>query len=162
MFGSPRVVRGELGDSTGTPGSGRDRLLAQWPCGVALEQSDYSAAIAFSRGALSIRRTLGDKMGIAELLEKLSAVFSATGNAFLAAHIGGAAERLREEIGFPLTKAERLHHDRHMASARAASRDGVAFNQAWREGRALSLEQAIEISLEARLGPNAPNTKPTR
>jgi tetratricopeptide (TPR) repeat protein len=116
---------------------------------VALQQGDYSAAGAFFRDALSIRRELGDKMGIPELLEKQAAVIGATGNALQAARIGGAAERLREEIGFQLTEDERLHHDRHMAAVRAALRDDAAFNRAWKEGRAISPERAIEISLEA-------------
>ena len=116
---------------------------------VALQQGDYSAAGAFVRDALSIRRELGDKMGIAELLEKQAAVIGAIGNTLHAAHIGGAAERLREEIGSPLTPDERIRHDRHMAAARAAVGDDTAFNRAWQEGRAISLEQAIEISLEA-------------
>jgi non-specific serine/threonine protein kinase len=116
---------------------------------VALQQGDYSTAGAFVREALSIRRELGDKMGIVELLEKQAAVIGAIGNALQAAHVGGAAERLREEIGFPLTPDERLHHNRHMAAARAALGDDAAFDRAWQEGRALSPEQAIEISLEA-------------
>ncbi len=116
---------------------------------VALQHGDYSAAGAFFKDALCIRRELGDKMGIAELLEKQAAVIGAIGDALHAAHIGGAAERLREEIGYPLTPDERLRHDRHMAAARAALGDDAAFNLAWQEGRAISPEQAIEISLEA-------------
>jgi hypothetical protein len=87
-------------------------------------------------------------MGIAELLEKQAAVIGAIGDALRAAHIGGAAERLREEIGFPPETDERLRHERHMAAARAALGDDAAFNRAWKEGRAISLEQAIEISLQ--------------
>jgi len=116
---------------------------------VALQHGDYPAAGAFFRDALSIRRELGDKMGIAELLEKQAAVIGAMGNALRAAQLGGAAERLREEIGSPLTTEERLRHHRHMSAARAALGDDAAFNRAWQQGRAQSLEQAIEISLKA-------------
>jgi non-specific serine/threonine protein kinase len=116
---------------------------------VALEQGDYSSAGEFLRDAFSIRRELGDKMGIAELLEKQAALIGAMGNALRAAHIGGSAQRLREEIGSPLETEERLRHERHMAGARAALGDDAAFNRAWVEGRAMSPEQAIEISLDA-------------
>jgi len=116
---------------------------------VALQHGDYPAAGAFFRDALSIRRELGDKMGIAELLEKQAAVIGAMGNALRAAQLGGAAERLREEIGSPLTTEERLRHHRHISAARAALGDDAAFNRAWQQGRAQSLEQAIEISLKA-------------
>jgi len=71
------------------------------------------------------------------------------GNALRAAQLGGAAERLREEIGSPLTTEERLRHHRHISAARAALGDDAAFNRAWQQGRAQSLEQAIEISLKA-------------
>jgi non-specific serine/threonine protein kinase len=116
---------------------------------IALQQGDYSAAGAFLREAISIRRELGDKMGVAELMEKQAAVIGAIGNARHAAHLGGAAERLREEIGSPLETDERLRHERHMAAARTALGDDATFYQAWKEGRAMSPEQAIEISLEA-------------
>jgi non-specific serine/threonine protein kinase len=137
------AIRRELNDSGGIAYS------LSGLADIALQQGDYRAAGAFSRDALSIRCELGDKMGIAELLEKQAAVIGATGNGLHAAHIGGAAERLREEIEVPLTEDERLHHDRHMAAARAALADDAAFARAWQEGRALSLEQAIEISLKA-------------
>ena len=118
---------------------------------VALEQGEYSVAGALVRDALSIRRELGDKMGIVELLEKQAAVIGATGNALDAAQVGGAAERMREEIGFPLTADERFRHDRHMAAVRAALGDDARFSGAWKEGRAMSAEQAIDISLKSAL-----------
>jgi hypothetical protein len=119
---------------------------------VALEQGDYSAAGAFSSDALSIRRELGDKMGIAELLEKQAAVLGAIGDGLRAAHIAGAAERLREQIGSPLTTDERLRHERRMAAVRAALGEDDTFERAWQKGRAMSSEQAIEISLQAAFG----------
>jgi len=48
-----------------------------------------------------------------------------------------------------LTTEERLRHHRHISAARAALGDDAAFNRAWQQGRAQSLEQAIEISLKA-------------
>jgi hypothetical protein len=116
---------------------------------VALEQGDYAAAGKFLRDAFSIRHERGDKMGIAELLEEQTALIGAMGNAFRAAHIGGSAERLREEIGSPLETEQRLRHKRHMAGARAALGNAAAFNRAWVEGRVMSPEQAIEISFDA-------------
>ncbi|HUP09201.1 MAG TPA: tetratricopeptide repeat protein [Caldimonas sp.] len=136
------AIRRELDDSGGIAYS------LSGLADVALRQGDHAAAGAFSRDALCIRRDLGDKMGIAELLEKQAAVMGAIGNALQAARVGGAAERLREEIGSPLTTEERLRHERHMAAARA-SLDDAAFDRAWNEGRALTVEQAIEVALGA-------------
>jgi non-specific serine/threonine protein kinase len=143
LFEESLAIRRELEDSGGIA------YALSGLADVALQQGDHSAAGAFASDALSIRRALGDKMGIAELLEKQAAVFGAIGNALIAAHIAGAAERLRDEIGFPLTKDQGLQHGRHMAAARAAVGDDAAFNLAWKEGRDMSLEQAIESSLQA-------------
>ena len=82
------------------------------------------------------------------MLEGLSYVAFALAGPGRATRIDGAAERLREEIGSPLPANERPRYDRHVAAARAALGDDVAFDRAWQEGRALTIEQAIELALE--------------
>jgi hypothetical protein len=42
---------------------------------------------------------------------------------------------------------ERSGHDRRVAAARIASGDDAAFDSAWQEGRALTLDQAIGLAL---------------
>ena len=71
---------------------------------------------------------------------------AALGGSARAVRIWGAAERLREEIGSPLL--ERPRHVRRVAAARAALGDDAAFDRAWKEGSALTLEQAIDLALE--------------
>jgi predicted ATPase/class 3 adenylate cyclase len=115
---------------------------------VAAAQGDNASACAFFRQSLAIRRELGDRWGIAEVLEGLSYVALALAGPARATRIDGAAERLREEIGSPLPPNERPRYDRHVATARAALGDDVAFDRAWQEGRALTIEQAIELALE--------------
>jgi non-specific serine/threonine protein kinase len=73
-------------------------------------------------------------------------VVAALGSSLSAARIWGAAEQLREEIGLPLL--DRSRYDRRVAAARAALGDDAAFDHAWKEGSALTLEQAIEIALQ--------------
>ena len=115
---------------------------------VALVEGDNASARALFKQSIAIRQELGDRWGIAELLEGLSYVAFALARPDRAARIGGAAERLREEIGSPLPPNERPRYDRHVAAARAAFGDDVAFDRAWQEGRALTLEHAIELALE--------------
>jgi hypothetical protein len=43
---------------------------------------------------------------------------------------------------------DRPGYDRRVAVARAAARDDVAFDRAWKEGGALTLEQAIDRALQ--------------
>jgi len=52
------------------------------------------------------RRELGDRLGFARALEGVAAATGAIGNSLRAARILGAAQRLREEIGTPLSPAD--------------------------------------------------------
>jgi hypothetical protein len=63
-----------------------------------------------------------------------------------AARIWGAAERLREELGSPMPPYEQAPYIRGIAHARAASGD-EAFDQAWREGREMRFEDAMNYAL---------------
>ena len=115
---------------------------------VAGELRDFSSARALYLEALMIRRELGERWGIAQSLQRLAASPCALGTSLRAARVWGAAERLREEIGSPLPPNERPRYDRRVAEARASLGDDAAFDHAWQEGRALNLEQAIELTLE--------------
>ena len=58
----------------------------------------------------------------------------------------GAAEALREEIGSPLEQEEQARYDQDVAAARQALGDD-AFAMDWAEGRAMTMEQAIQYAL---------------
>jgi tetratricopeptide (TPR) repeat protein len=113
-----------------------------------LHQGDLASAQALYREALAIGRELGERLRIAFSLEGLAAVFDLLGRAPRAARIWGAAERLRTESGSPLPPKDRPVYDRRVAAARAALGDDAAFDRAWQEGGALTLEQVIELALE--------------
>ncbi|PWT83837.1 MAG: adenylate/guanylate cyclase domain-containing protein [Acidobacteria bacterium] len=112
---------------------------------VARAQSDVATALSRYKESMTICRALGDREVIAYLLEALSALVSS--RPLLAARIWGAAERLREQVGAPLSPKERFRYDRMVASARAAGDDAV-FNVAWQEGRGMPLDQAVEFALK--------------
>ena len=59
----------------------------------------------------------------------------------------GAVERLREEIGAPLPANERCEYEQQVTTARAVLGDEAAFDAAWQEGRAMTMEQAIAAAL---------------
>ncbi len=118
---------------------------------VAREQGDYSSARGLHEESLAIKRELGDRAGIANSLEGLAQLVSMLSGPYRAARIWGAAERLREEIGSPLPLRERPDYDRHVAGARTALGDDAAFDRAWREGRAMTLEEAAEYALKDRI-----------
>ncbi len=61
----------------------------------------------------------------------------------------GAAEVLRETFGLRRPPADQVEHERRVASAKVALGETV-FEATWAEGRAMTLEQAIEYALAAR------------
>ncbi len=115
---------------------------------VTSDQHDYRSARPMLDEALAIFRELGDRRGIAETLGELAHVAFALAGPGRAARIWGRVEWLREEIGLPLPPSERPRYDRQVATARATLGDDAAFDVAWQEGRAMTLEQAIGYALE--------------
>jgi non-specific serine/threonine protein kinase len=114
---------------------------------VAHDKGDYPNAQTLLKEALAIQWELGERRTISESLEAFAAVTFALTGPEPAARIWGRVERLREEIGAPITPAQRPWYDRHVAAARAALGDGVAFDRAWQEGRAMNLERIVRYSL---------------
>ena len=58
----------------------------------------------------------------------------------------GATQRLRADTGSPLRPAWRNHCDKSVAAARSTLGDDAGFEQAWQQGLALTLEQAIALA----------------
>ena len=100
------------------------------------------------RQALTIQQELGDQWGIAWFLEGMAPVALTLSGAGPAARIWGAAERLRNEIGAPMPAADRPRYDRQVAAARLAARDDATLDTAWREGGAMTLQQAMQYALD--------------
>ena len=59
-----------------------------------------------------------------------------------------AADCIRLEIGAPLSASRRPIFDNEVAAARESLGDDKAFDRAWQEGRAMTLEQAVAYALE--------------
>jgi non-specific serine/threonine protein kinase len=114
---------------------------------VVLARGDHPGARALYKESLTVRREVGDLHGIAESLDGLAYADLAFGDPGQAALMWGAAERLRERIGARLLSFERPRYDRQVAAARGALGDDAAFDAAWKVGRAMPLEQAIECGL---------------
>jgi hypothetical protein len=63
-----------------------------------------------------------------------------------AGRLFGATETLRAALGLRREAVEQAHHDQRVAATRAALAK-ESFDAAWAEGRAMTLEQAIEYAL---------------
>ncbi|MBI3660878.1 tetratricopeptide repeat protein [Candidatus Acetothermia bacterium] len=114
---------------------------------MAVNQGDYARARRFHESSLAIRREIGDKSGIAYSLEGLAKVACLQEQTERAARLFGEMKVLRESIGAPLPPSDRTDYERHLATVRASLSEG-AFANAWAQGRAMTLEQAIDYALQ--------------
>ena len=120
---------------------------------LALDQGEIASATVLCKESLEIQRKLGDKHDIACTLMQLAAGEAAVGNSLRAATVWGSTVRLWEEIGSQMPPMDRASQDGRVAAARAALGDDNAFDRAWQDGRALTLEQAIDLALEKSIDP---------
>jgi non-specific serine/threonine protein kinase len=123
---------------------------------LALRQRDFDRVRAYLQQSLEIRQNLGDRGGIAWCLEKLAETAALQAQPLSAARrhqalrravgLFGAAGALREPVHSVIDPADRPEYERILGALRDALGQEV-FDNAWREGASLSLQQAIDIAL---------------
>jgi len=109
---------------------------------------DLESAESSLAEGLAIAADLTDPHAAAEAFEGCAELAVARHAAKRAATLFGAAARLREAMALPLPVHEEGDHDRLTAAARAALGE-AAFDQAWRDGSAMALDQAMAYALNA-------------
>lgn len=112
---------------------------------VANYRADYPRATALFREGLAIHAETGNQVGIAECLAGIATVLTAQGCAADGARLFGAAEIARGEAGAILWPANQMEYDRSLAILREAM-DEEALTAAWRAGRAMSIEETLQIA----------------
>jgi tetratricopeptide (TPR) repeat protein len=112
---------------------------------VARAQGDFELARALYTESLKIRRAMADKPNIPFELEGLAAL-ALQDDPHRAARLWGAAEKLRQTTNSPLMPAYQKDYAPLIAGVRAEL-GPAAFDAAWAEGQALTLEQAVEEAL---------------
>lgn len=130
------VLSREVGDSWST-----DRLLSLLG-GVAAHQGDLMTARTLYHEGLALAMRAGRKLVVASSLQELAGVVAMQGEATWATRMWGAAEALREVAGAPLPPVERVGYEHALASARVQLGERT-FAAAWKEGRAMTLEQVL-------------------
>jgi len=115
---------------------------------VWLAQAVPEQALAALRESSAIFQDLEDRHGNIWNLERFAELAGLQGEAVKAARLWAAAEALREQMGIPLPPMEMTRYAEPLAAARAQLTE-TAWNSAWAEGRAMSLEQALSYMLQA-------------
>jgi DNA-binding NarL/FixJ family response regulator len=115
---------------------------------AALLQGDHERAETFYEESLTLCKELGAKHVTSKSLEGVACVAGIRGEAERAAMLFGAAEALLEAVGHQHPPEEALLREPYLATTRSRL-DEAAWQEAWAEGRAMSMEQAIEYALSA-------------
>jgi tetratricopeptide (TPR) repeat protein len=114
---------------------------------VARAQNNLEEARALYTESLTIHSELGDREAIAFLLEDIGGLAALQGKVERALRLAGAAAVLRETIGAPLPAADQATLERLLEPVRQIL-GHTAANSTEAEGRAMSLEQAINEALQ--------------
>jgi predicted ATPase/transcriptional regulator with XRE-family HTH domain/Tfp pilus assembly protein PilF len=114
---------------------------------AAHRQGDVGRARQLYAESLRISRAVGARQEMAIALAGLGAVAGAARQPVKGARLLGAVETLLAALGLALTPEDRAAYEQGVAAARAQL-DNAAFAQAWAEGGALGLDQAIEYALQ--------------
>jgi predicted ATPase/DNA-binding XRE family transcriptional regulator len=132
------------------PGGARDAVyVVLYPlAAVARAESDHERAAQLLREGLTLSVEIGEENNVAYCLEGLAAVAADKNELERAARLWGAAEAILETTE-TLTSPhvpDRSLHQRQVADARARLA-AEAWQKAWAQGRAMTLEQAVEYAL---------------
>ena len=113
---------------------------------VEVALGDTERARALLEEGLTLARELGDQRGIVDALEGIAQLSSGRGSPEVGARLLGAAEALRAAADLPLVSGESAQHAQQLAALHGAL-GAEAFAAAWDEGRALSIEDAVDLAL---------------
>jgi non-specific serine/threonine protein kinase len=113
---------------------------------VTYAEDDLSTARSYYREALTMDRELGYRANIGYSLDGLAAVAVKEGAWERAGRLAGAAQALRDAIGYELEPVDLAFRDSYMAEARGHL-GHAAFEAALAEGRAMTQEQAVDYAL---------------
>jgi len=142
LFSESLALQRELGNRLGT-------AMALYSLGIiASEYEEFAATHRLYEESLFLYQELGYKRGIACTLEALGALALTEDQAVRAAQLLSAAESLRNALGTHLSPFDQKQHDTLVEQARAALGE-ERFADAWSEGSALTVEQAIGYACSA-------------
>jgi DNA-binding CsgD family transcriptional regulator/tetratricopeptide (TPR) repeat protein len=114
---------------------------------IALGEGSYERAEALGLETLKMFWRMDLRHYIPTLLQ-LFAAAAGRGDPLRSARLCGASQALHESMGARLSAGERAYFEPHLAAARAQL-DNTTWETAWAEGRAMTLEQAVEYALGA-------------
>jgi DNA-binding CsgD family transcriptional regulator len=127
---------------------------------AALLEGDHERARTSYQESLILCKELGAKLTASESLDGMACISAAEGEAERAARLFGAAEALGEALGYHHMPEEAAWREPYIAAARSRL-DEASWEEAWAEGRAMPMEQAIKYALSEQkpLTPPSPDSE---
>jgi DNA-binding NarL/FixJ family response regulator len=116
---------------------------------IALGEGTYERAEALGLEALKMFWRMDPRHYVPTVFQLLAAAAARRGDPVRSARLCGASQALHESMGARLSAGERAYFEPHLAAARAQL-DNATWQTTWAEGRAMTLEQAVEYALGAR------------
>jgi predicted ATPase len=113
---------------------------------VRLRTGDYQKARTLFKESLELSKEENFRFWYVSCLAGFASVLAVSGNLEKAARLFGAFESLLESTGRVMDPADQKEFDDYVAVVREQL-DQTAFAQAWAEGRAMTVEEAIEFAL---------------
>jgi len=114
---------------------------------IAYRSGNFRTSYLHFAEALKIAWRLSDKITISYTLEGFAGLAAVFGKAKIAAQISGAAENLRESIGYKFDPNDQPFRDEYIAKLSVALSE-VDFVDFYKQGRKMKLEEAIKLALE--------------
>jgi predicted ATPase/class 3 adenylate cyclase len=111
----------------------------------ARDEGRVEDAFAMLKESLGILRELDDRLGIAENLGRFARALAVAGRSEEAARMLGCSEALYEESGSGVLVWVAKMNEETRTIVRAHL-DGAALAEAWEQGRALTIQEAVEVA----------------
>jgi predicted ATPase len=118
---------------------------------AALLQGDHERGKTSYQESLALCKELGDKMVASESLEGMACISAAKGASERAARLFGAAEALREAVGYHQMPEEEALRKPYLAMARSQLSE-ASWEVAWAEGRGMTFDEAVSYALGEEAG----------
>jgi hypothetical protein len=113
---------------------------------IASEEGDFQTARTHLGRGLLVARREGLRRSLARLADDASALAAAEGHAESALLLAASVESFRKSSGFVRPRVERTEFEALLSRARGVL-DEVKAEAAWRNGRAMSIDDAVEKTL---------------
>ena len=109
-------------------------------------QGNYGRAVEYYRRSLLLRQEQQQVSGMAWALEGLVEVAAVTGQPVRASHLGGAAERLRQQVGSIITADDLPRYEQAIRQV-CDELGETKFHVTWAAGAVLTVEQIVAYAL---------------